>query len=640
MMKIFIRFLSTAFTISLLLMTVVSPAMAQEKIKIGAVLPLAEVIGKDAAKSMQLAVKQINAAGGLLGRQVELIIVDDDMKPDKALAGVEKLANSDKVDIFVGGTANATTMEIVPALKKYKKVTVWSGASSAKVEKELEGQNWFFHLQSWDYQLGAYYERLWREIVQKYPLVKKKIIFVAYKEDPFGSDSFSIASPIAKAYLNLLKGEVYKSPDYRTILSNARQFDPNIFIWDGSEKDAVPILEEAKKIGFAPAVYLGTTLLWPADFGKQVGSDGILFYSYWHESMKSKNKVSRAYSEAFDKEFKESPGTYFGPLAYTNIMIVAEAIKRAGSLESEALIKALEATKYESPLGDTFIFVKSLGINHQAGANPKLMQWQNGNIKIIWPWELATGKLIYPFPAQGFNKAAALEGEKKQLPPAKPTPTAPGKKKQQAPAATAPAKGAKPAIVAPAAVPPAKAAKPATAPPDPAKSGKVTTPEEKKQPAPVVVPPAKEDKPAAVAPAAAAAAAAVTPAPAAKPATPKTTPDPAAKGDKAGVAAVTQAAEKEKVDMTGTWNLSVITPRGPGSPDFYLKQEGNKLTGDYSGTFGVAPVTGAVQGKNFEMKVKMGGRTIVYKGKVDGNQMSGNIDFAGEETGTFTGKKK
>ncbi len=602
MIKIFIRFLSVAFTSGLFFMAVVNSAMAAETIKIGAVLPLAEVIGKDASKSMQLAVKQINAAGGLLGRQLELIIVDDEMKPDKALAAVEKLANSDKVDIFVGGTVNATTAEIVPALKKYKKVTVWCGASSAKVEQALEGQNWFFHLQSWDYELGAYYERLWREIVQKYPLVKKKIIFVAYKEDPFGSDSFSIASPIAKAYLNLLKGEVYNSPDYRTILNDARQFSPNIFIWDGPGKDAVPILEEAKKIGFAPPIYLGTTLVWPADFGKQVGSDGIMFYSYWHESMKSKNKVSRAYSEAFDKEFNESPATYFGPLAYTNIIIVAEAIKRAGTLESEALIRALEATKYESPLGDTFAFVKSMSINHQAGANPKLMQWQGGKIKIVWPWEFATGKLIYPFPAQGFNKAAAIEIEEKKKP---------------VPAVKQPAKGAK-----------------------------VPAPAKMKQPAPAVKP-----KPTTSAPATKPATATTTTtttttptvAPAAKSTTTTTTTTTTtapAKGDKAGVAAVIQAAEKEKVDMTGTWNLSVITPRGPGRPDFTLKQEGSKLTGNYSGTFGEAPVTGAVQGRNFEMKYKMGGRTDVYKGKVDGNQMSGNIDFGGLETGTFTGEKK
>jgi branched-chain amino acid transport system substrate-binding protein len=421
MIKIFIRFLSTAFTIGLLFMAVANSATAAETIKIGTILPLAEVIGKDASKSMQLAVKQINAAGGLLGRQLELIIVDDEMKPDKAVAAVEKLANSDKVDIFVGGTANATTMEIVPALKKYKKVTVWCGASSAKIEQALEGQNWFFHLQLWDYELGAYNERLWRQVIQKYPNVKKRKIFVAYKEDPFGSDSYSVVKPLADVYRYAVRGEIYKGPipggsDYLSMLKIAKQFGPDVFIWDGSEKDVKPMLEDAKNIGFAPPVYLGTTLAWPADFSTLAGSEGVMFYSYWNESMKSKHKASRDYGDAFNKEFNESPATYFGPLAYTNIMIVAEAIKRAGTLESEALIKALEKTKYESPLGDTFVFEKSLGINHQAGANLKLMQWQGGKVKIIWPWEFATGKLIYPFPAQGFNKAAAVEIEEKKKP--------------------------------------------------------------------------------------------------------------------------------------------------------------------------------------------------------------------------------
>src|SRR4030043_2223238 len=258
MIKIFICFLSAMFTTGLLFMATVTSSIAAETIKLGAVLPLAEITGKDASRSMQLAVKQINAAGGLLGRQSELIIVDDEMKADKAVAAVEKIVNTDKVDIIVGGTDNATTMEVIPVLKKYQKVTVWSGASSTKIEQALEGQDWFFHLHAWDYQLGAYYEKIWREIVQKNPLVKKKIIFVAYKEDPFGSDIYTVGSPVAKAYLNLMQGEAYKSAaDFRALLKNARIFGPNIFIWDGSETDALPMLEEARNSGFAPPLYLG-----------------------------------------------------------------------------------------------------------------------------------------------------------------------------------------------------------------------------------------------------------------------------------------------------------------------------------------------------------------------------------------------
>src|SRR4030066_2578780 len=135
MIKLFICFLSTMFTTSLLFMATVSSSIAAETIKLGAVLPLTEITGKDASRSIELAVKQINAAGGLLGKQVELIIVDDEMKPDKAVAAVEKLVNTDKVDIIVGGVNNATTMEVIPVLKKYQKITVWTGASSAKIEQ-------------------------------------------------------------------------------------------------------------------------------------------------------------------------------------------------------------------------------------------------------------------------------------------------------------------------------------------------------------------------------------------------------------------------------------------------------------------------------------------------------------------------
>jgi len=82
-------------------------------------------------------------------------------------------------------------------------------------------------------------------------------------------------------------------------------------------------------------------------------------------------------------------------------MIFADAIKRAGSLDKDALIKALEMTQYESPMGDKFVFSKSKYINHQAYAQLKFMQWQKGKTVVVWPWEFATSKLVYPFPAKG-----------------------------------------------------------------------------------------------------------------------------------------------------------------------------------------------------------------------------------------------
>jgi hypothetical protein len=98
---------------------------------------------------------------------------------------------------------------------------------------------------------------------------------------------------------------------------------------------------------------------------------------------------------------------------------------------------------------------------------------------------------------------------------------------------------------------------------------------------------------------------------------------------------------QDKLDLTGTWDLDVKADSGQtGAPIFIIKQNGDKLTGTYKGYFGEAPMTGSVKGNNFEMTYTMQGRKTIYKGKAEGNKMSGDIDWDGEEKGKFTGVKK
>ena len=72
-------------------------------IKLGAVNPLGDITGAQMTKAMQLAVDEINAAGGVLGRPLELIVMDSEFDPAKGAAAIEKLATVDNVDIFFGG---------------------------------------------------------------------------------------------------------------------------------------------------------------------------------------------------------------------------------------------------------------------------------------------------------------------------------------------------------------------------------------------------------------------------------------------------------------------------------------------------------------------------------------------------------
>jgi hypothetical protein len=101
---------------------------------------------------------------------------------------------------------------------------------------------------------------------------------------------------------------------------------------------------------------------------------------------------------------------------------------------------------------------------------------------------------------------------------------------------------------------------------------------------------------------------------------------------------------ESKVDVTGTWSFQVETGAGTGTPTMTFKQEGEKLSGHYSGQLGEAPLTGTVKGNaiNFAIDVDVQGTAlhIVYSGTVEKDSMKGTVKLGDFGDGTFTAKKK
>ena len=99
-----------------------------------------------------------------------------------------------------------------------------------------------------------------------------------------------------------------------------------------------------------------------------------------------------------------------------------------------------------------------------------------------------------------------------------------------------------------------------------------------------------------------------------------------------------------KIDMTGTWALDVTTSAGTGSPTIVLKQDGEKLSGQYAGQFGESPVTGRIKRADFifSLAVDVQGTTatITYTGKVEKDTVKGTVTLAEMGEGTFVGKRK
>ena len=98
------------------------------------------------------------------------------------------------------------------------------------------------------------------------------------------------------------------------------------------------------------------------------------------------------------------------------------------------------------------------------------------------------------------------------------------------------------------------------------------------------------------------------------------------------------------VNITGEWAFTVQTDQGGGTPTITFKQDGEKLTGKYTGQLGAADLTGTVKGNDvkftFTLDVQGQPAPVSYEGTVEKNTMKGTLDIGGMVSGTFTATKK
>lgn len=105
-----------------------------------------------------------------------------------------------------------------------------------------------------------------------------------------------------------------------------------------------------------------------------------------------------------------------------------------------------------------------------------------------------------------------------------------------------------------------------------------------------------------------------------------------------GLSAVPAMAEN--ADISGTWDMEVVSATNTGNPTFTLTQDGKKIKGTYKGAFGESPVKGKIKGNKFSLNFESSGVHMTYKGTVEGNKCQGTAIFGEYGTGTFKGVKK
>jgi branched-chain amino acid transport system substrate-binding protein len=330
------------------------PARAADPIKIGMVIPLTGSIaesGKYGIQGAKLAIEEVNKAGGVLGRPLELVIEDDQSANPTTILAFNKLAGDSSIVAFLGPTRSTQIQAISPAVQKAGK-PVMIGGTDPKLT--LAGNPWLFRFRPND----SYTVRVMSDFGSN--VLGKKKWAVVYATDAFGTSASTLfIEALKKQGITpvMTEGQPNNSPDYTAVALKVKQSGADVMAtFITYEQDLAIFAKQLGQLGVnvawvgSPSITTTTArnLAGPALYGTYAIAD-------FHVAA---NPEAKAFSEKYQAAYKSSPD-FFGSWPYDAIHVLANVITAAKSVEPEKLRQALLAVKGYRGVEGTYNFDKN-----------------------------------------------------------------------------------------------------------------------------------------------------------------------------------------------------------------------------------------------------------------------------------------
>ena len=301
-----------------------------DKIKIGAILPLtgdAAAWGIPPKNGALLAVEQINAAGGINGRQLELIVEDDGCDPKMAVNAVNKLLSADKPIAVVGAVCSAATLAIAPIMEKNKIVLISPASTHPSI---TDAGDYIFRVIPSD-DLRA---KVFAEYIAS--LGHKTAVVLAINNEAGKGAELSFTKYFEQNGGKVIGVENYMSDatTVKTQLAKIKKMKPDLILALSQVTDAVMVLKEAKELNVKIPLFFQSEALDDPSVIQNAGNaaNGATYITY----AKNENEVAKAFEKAYIARFKEKPNL-FSPEAYDAVMLIATKLKDSKDLSSVKL---------------------------------------------------------------------------------------------------------------------------------------------------------------------------------------------------------------------------------------------------------------------------------------------------------------
>lgn len=322
------------------------PAAPAGAIKIGGGFALTgdeSALDLPAANGAKLAVKEINAAGGVNGQQIDLIIHDSQYKMDVTAQIAKQFVEEDKVVAVVGFTDTDSVLASGPTIMKANLPFITAGATSPKIPTQV-GDKMF---------LACFGDNVQAAAGAEFGL--KKFGKTAYLLSDKGVEYTTLLGQYFKARFTEAGGtlaleDTYedKATDFSAQIAKVKALAkaPDFYYVAAMPYNVGPVVKQMREAGITGPIIGGDGYDTP-DLISVAGKTAENVFFTTHALMDSAGGTDgiKKFIAAYNKEFGHDPENAFAALGYDSIYLMADAIKRAGGTESGALTKAIGATK-------------------------------------------------------------------------------------------------------------------------------------------------------------------------------------------------------------------------------------------------------------------------------------------------------
>jgi branched-chain amino acid transport system substrate-binding protein len=401
------------------------PAVAAEVV-VGAIYPLSggsAKIGLDIKEAIELAAQVVNddvdiavplgkgkGLPNLGGATIRVVFADSQSVPEKGLSEAERLITQEKVHALMGSFQSAVTATASQAAERMR--IPFLNAESTSPTLTTRGFRWFFRTTPTDDEFSENFFKFLDDMKQRgKPSTRVALV---YENTLFGTDVGKFEKKYAQQYGYQVVADLPYDPKSTNLNSEVQRLkaaNPEIVLQASYTNDAILSTRTMKELDFRPQAILamnsGHT---SSEFIPAIGKDaeGIIAREVWALDLGQKKPIVRQVNDLYRKKSQQTRGQAVdmegsSARAFVGLLVLAEAINRAGSTEPEKIRTALEQTNLP---GDGLIMpwqgVRFDPKTHQNTlGNGILVQIQDGKYRVVYPFDLAVSEVRWPLPGWG-----------------------------------------------------------------------------------------------------------------------------------------------------------------------------------------------------------------------------------------------